>query len=277
MLNKITKITKAIVLLPILLAGCKSAETLAQQGKIDNRGNLVLVANGEDFVRQGFLTKDGWKIEFDRLEVSVSEVIAYNTNSETKSNLSDYLKSQPQVLILDQATTIDLAAGDDNATPIPVTNKEVNAGFYNALSWKMHPTETGLLPDNTIVLQGKAIKLQRNVNFLLGFRLPLKYYCGDFVGDSRKGIVQSGEMAEVEMTFHFDHIFGDGELSAEDNLNQTALGFQPLADLAQDSDLKLDWQSLQEKLATDDYKLLKNAIAGLGHVGEGHCSSNIDH
>jgi len=97
MLNKITKITKAIVLLPILLAGCKSAETLAQQGKIDNRGNLVLVANGEDFVRQGFLTKDGWKIEFDRLEVSVSEVIAYNTNSETKSNLSDYLKSQPQL------------------------------------------------------------------------------------------------------------------------------------------------------------------------------------
>lgn len=41
--------------------------------------------------------------------MSVSEVVAYNTNSATKSDLSNYLKSQPQVSILEQAKTIDLA------------------------------------------------------------------------------------------------------------------------------------------------------------------------
>ena len=30
-------------------------------------GSLVLVANGEDFVRQGFVSKDGWSINFEHL------------------------------------------------------------------------------------------------------------------------------------------------------------------------------------------------------------------
>ena len=62
------------------------------------------------------------------------------------------------------------------------------------------------------------------------------------------------------MSFHFDHIFGDGELSPEESLNQTALGFQPLADLAQGDNLELDWQGLQENLSSDDYQRLKKAI-----------------
>ncbi|MEM9274885.1 MAG: hypothetical protein AAGA80_18270 [Cyanobacteria bacterium P01_F01_bin.143] len=95
---------------------------------------------------QGFLAKDGWKIEFDRLEVSVSEVIAYNTNSATKSDLSNYPKSQPQVLILEQATTIDLAVGDDNARAIMVSKQKVAGRFCNTPSWKMQPKESALLP-----------------------------------------------------------------------------------------------------------------------------------
>ena len=69
------------------------------------------MANGEDFVRQGFLAKDGCQIEFDRLEVLVSQVIAYEVNSDYNHDAKNNLKSQPQVTILEQATTIDLAAG----------------------------------------------------------------------------------------------------------------------------------------------------------------------
>ena len=259
-MKKTATITSAIAFFTVLFASCKASENRITEEKIDNKGNLVLVANGEDFVRQGFLAKDGWQIEFDRLEVSVSEVIAYEMDSDPKANFEKNLKSQPQVLIVAQAKTIDLAAGDDNAQPIVVSNTEAPEAFYNALSWKMQPTEDGLLPDQTIVLQGKAVKAQRNVNFILGFRVPLTYFCGEFVGEERKGMLQSGKSAEVEMTFHFDHIFGDGALASEDSINQTALGFQPLADVAQGDNLKLDWQGLQENLSPEDYALLKDAI-----------------
>lgn len=64
------------------------------------------MANREYFVRQGFLAKDAWQIEFARLEVSVAEVIAYELNSNYNQDDKNNLKSQSQVLILEQATTI---------------------------------------------------------------------------------------------------------------------------------------------------------------------------
>lgn len=275
-MKKIVNFSTTLALLVLTLVSCQTNEKVIKQENIDSTGNVLLAANGEDFVRQGFLAKDGWQIEFDRLDVSVSEVIAYQIDSDLQANLGTNLQSQSQskVTILDKTQTIDLAAGDSNAAPITVNTKEVPTGLYNALSWEMKPTKDGLLPDQTIVLQGKAVKDQRTVNFLIGFNLPLTYYCGEFVGDERKGIVQSGKDAELEMTFHFDHIFGDGESSPDDSINQIALGFQPLADLAPDGNLKLDWQGLQENLAPDDYQRLTDAIVGLGHVGEGHCSVN---
>ena len=273
-IKKIANLSTTIALLTLTVVSCKANKNVIEQRNIDNKdqGTVFLVANGEDFVRQGFLAKDGWQIEFDRLEVSVSDAIAYQIDSDPQANLETNLQSQPQVTILEQTKTIDLAAGDKNAAPIAINTKEVPTGFYNALSWKMEPKKDGLLPDQTIVLQGKAVKGERNVNFLLGFRLPVTYHCGEFVGDQRKGLVKAGEDAELEMTFHFDHIFGDGELSSDDNLNQTALGFQPLADVAEENNLELDWQGLQANLSPDDFQLLKKAITGLGHVGEGHCS-----
>ena len=273
-IKKIVTFSTTVALATLTLVSCKANEKVIKQGNIDNTGNVLLVANGEDFVRQGFLAKDGWQIEFDRLEVSVSEAIAYQIDSDPQANLETNLQSQPQVTILDKTTIIDLAAGDKNAAPIAINTKEVPTGFYNALSWRMEPTKDGLLPDQTIVLQGTAVKAERKVNFLLGFRLPVTYYCGEFVGDERKGIVESGRDAELEMTFHFDHIFGDGELSPEETINQAALGFQPLADLAQGDNLELDWQGLQANLSPDNFQMLKKAIIGLGHVGEGHCSVN---
>ena len=55
------------------------------------------------------------------------------------------------------------------------------------------------------------------------------------------------------------------------------MGFQPLANLAKEDNLELDWQGLQDNLSADDFQLLKKAITGLGHVGEGHCSVNSEY
>lgn len=118
---------------------------------------------------------------------------------------------------------------------------------------------------------GQAVKDAETINFTIGFAVPMQYLCGEFVGNERKGIVKQDEVAEVEMTFHFDHIFGDSETASDEPINQDALGFQPLAELAQAGVLEADWQTLQQQLSAEDAQLLTEAIAGLGHVGEGHC------
>ena len=84
-----------IALSILLLSSCKAGESTIKQETIVNKGNLVLVAHGEDFVCQGFLAKDGWQIEFDRLEVSVSQVIAYEVNSDYDWDFKKNLKFQP--------------------------------------------------------------------------------------------------------------------------------------------------------------------------------------
>lgn len=235
-------------------------------------GILTLVANGEDFVRQGFVSKDGWEIEFDRLDVNLSDAVAYSTESfepqpgDTKKSV----KFQHRAKFDTKA--IDLAAGEVDAEPITVAQAEVPLGFYNALTWGLSTAEPdSAIAGNTMVLDGRANKNGETVDFVLGFNQPVEYVCGEFIGEERLGIVQADEPGQVETTFHFDHIFGDADTSLEDALNADALGFQPLADLASEGMLELDETDLAERLSPQNYQKLTEAIAGLGHVGEGHC------
>ncbi|MEO0407944.1 MAG: DUF4382 domain-containing protein, partial [Cyanobacteria bacterium P01_A01_bin.135] len=98
------------------------------------------------------------------------------------------------------------------------------------------------------------------------------YTCGEFVGDTRKGILDPDGQAEVEATFHFDHVFGDGDAPADDPINTGAVGFGPFAELAEADGLEVDMATLEESLSPEDYSKLEEALLGLGHVGEGHCA-----
>jgi hypothetical protein len=91
------------------------------------------------------------------------------------------------------------------------------------------------------------------------------------VGDERKGILAAGEEADLEATFHFDHLFGDGEAPPDDDINTGALGFDPLAALASDGVLEADSDRLEADLDPADYAKLLEILPSLGHVGEGHC------
>jgi hypothetical protein len=226
------------------------------------------VANGEDFVRQGFVSKDGWKIEFDKVAVTLAQVEAHQTEPPFDPHSQAALKPKASITLLPNQQTIDLAAGAADAAPILVATVPASPGGYNALSWQLVP---GAETQQTITLQGKATKGKETVQFNLGFRQPLSYLCGEFVGDERKGFLKSGDRAEVETTFHFDHIFGDQNSPAQDALNQDALSFSPLAKLAKDGQLSLDETALAKQLSPQDYAKLPKAIASLGHVGEGHC------
>ena len=254
----------------ILVGGSQHKNAVAAK-----TGNLALVANGEDFVRQGFVSKDGWQINFDHVYVNFSNATAYSTESAyepQKGDTKDIIEYQNKVEFLDNSQTVDLATGEADAQPITVAKADVPEGFYNALSWKLSPAETGsAIAGNTIAVVGKASKDGETIDFNLGFDRSIEYICGEFVGDERQGIVAADTPATVEATFHFDHIFGDADTPSHVGLNQDALGFQPLAELASNGTLQLDNEELASQLSAEDYQKLSEAVTGLGHVGEGHC------
>ncbi len=234
-------------------------------------GTLQIRANGEDFVRQGFVSKDGWAISFDNLYVNLAEPVAYQTDPPFDPDAGDDLQANAEAG-LGKAITVDLAEGDENAEPVLVGEIDAPAGQYNALSWKMVPATDGPAAGNTLLLIGTAQKDDETVNFNIKLDPEYTYTCGEFVGDERKGVLEAGGTADVEATFHFDHIFGDGDAPVDDPINTGALGFEPLAALAAGGELDVDMTMLEEQLSPEDYSLLEETVAGLGHVGEGHCS-----
>lgn len=235
-------------------------------------GTLAIRANGEDFVRQGFTSKDGWQINFDHVYINLDQVTAYQTDPpfdpEADQPIQPNVKTEAS---LDGVKTIDLAKGDEDAEPIVIGEVQTPVGRYNALSWQMVKAPDGPAAGYPLWIQGTAAKDGQTVNFTLKVDEELGFTCGDFVGDERKGIVQAGQTADLEATFHFDHLFGDADTAADDALNTGALGFEPLAAIAQNGQLDADLATLKAQLSQEDYSKLVEVLPSLGHVGEGHC------
>ena len=100
-----------IALLSLLIASCSSetSESNNTSTVANNQGEatLNLVANGEDFIRQGFVTKDGWTMNFDRLDVNLSDVTAYQIEGAfepTEGDKLDTLEYSEKVSLLDTWT-----------------------------------------------------------------------------------------------------------------------------------------------------------------------------
>lgn len=217
-------------------------------------GTLQFHANGEDFVREGFVSKDGWSIKFDHVYITLADVSAYQTDPPYDPHSGGDIKGKVEVG-LDKVYTVDLAEGGADASPILVGEaKNAPAGHYNAISWKMVKASSGPASSYSLVMIGTAEKDGRSVDFTINVDEECSYSCGEYVGDERKGILEQGGTADLEMTFHFDHIFGDAETPMDDELNLAALGFEPFADTAEGRKVDMNMGELH-----------------LGHVGEGHC------
>lgn len=253
------------------LSSCSSSppSEQSQAEQPQGQGQLEIRANGEDFVRDGFTTKDGWTISFDNLYVGLADVAALQTDPPFDPDQD----VQPSIQIqVDHApvTVVDLA---DDAAPTALVAQfpEAQAGRYNALGWSVVPATSGPSEGQSLRLVGQASKDGQTIPFTLDWDSSYDYLCGDFIGDQRKGILKAGDRADLEATFHFDHVFGDGDAPPEDDINQKSLGFDPLAALAQDGSLTTTRSDLESQLSPEDFATLETAIAGLAHVGEGHC------
>jgi hypothetical protein len=227
-------------------------------------GTLQFRANGEDFARQGFKSKDGWQLTFEHIYLSLADIAAYQTDPPYDAHLG----GTPQAKItapLDGPRKVDLTMGAP-----PLGEVKAPPGHYNAIAWTMRPAEEGY----SLVMIGTAEKKGAVISFTVQIEQAYRYTCGEYVGEERLGIVQPGQTATQEITFHFDHLFGDGALPLEDSLNTTALGFEPLAALAESGQVEVDLAALQTLLSPADYhKLTEEILPSLGHTGEGHCQS----
>lgn len=240
------------------------------QAQAQGQGTLQVRANGEDFVRQGFVSKDGWEVSFDHVYINLADVTAYQTDPPFNPESADPIRAQQQVMLPGEKT-VDLAAGDENAEPILVGEVAAPAGRYNALSWRMAIAKDGPAKGYALVIVGTGVKDGQTVNFTLNLDREMTFTCGDFVGDERKGILEANGNADLEATFHFDHLFGDGDAPADDELNTGALGFEPIAALAQNGQARADLKTLNASLSKENRDLLDSILPSLGHVGEGHC------
>lgn len=228
-------------------------------------GTLELRANGEDFIRQGFTSKDGWQIEFDHVYTDIQDIVAYQSEPPFNPEADVDISAETKALLAESAS-LDLAEGDETAEPILVEQVETPAGRYNALSWKLASAD-----GPSLQLIGTATRDGETIPFDIAMNPSLEFFCGDFVGDERKGILNPDETTDVETTFHFDHLFGDMDTPADDVLNRGALGFDPFAALAENGTVSLTPEDLDAKLSKTEKLQLADIYEGLGHVGEGHC------
>lgn len=276
MVKKQLLVTSVTIGIPLLVLGCGSqpdggGETTNNQAATPSgSGTITLVANGEDFVRQGFIARDGWRIDFDHVYVTLGEVKAYQSDPPFNPTEDQEIQAKTEVTLVSTPTTIDLAEGGEQADPITVTEDQGSAGFYNALAWEVVSPDQGDVP-GAIVLQGTAQKDGESIDFTLNLDQPLAYRCGEFIGDVRKGFLEADSKTQLETTFHFDHIFGDADAPMDDAINTGAVGFGPFAQLASNGTVNVDLATLQQEFSPENYQTLEKAIQGLGHVGEGHC------
>lgn len=242
----------------------------------DEAGALTFTANGEDFVRQGFVSKDGWDIAFDNVIVNLSQIRAFQTSPSYNPDEGELVRSDVMVG-LPGTYVVDLAEGDADASPLTVGMvEEAPYGYYNAVSWVVAPAEADEMNGVSLQIVGTATRDGETVEFTLNFSETFRYDCGAFIGDDRLGVLDDGVDGMVEMTFHFDHIFGDAELPADDSLNTLAPGFEPFAGLAADGVVVASDADFEAGMSEEDYRLLVEILPTLGHTGEGHCfeSSN---
>ncbi|MEM9952456.1 MAG: DUF4382 domain-containing protein [Chloroflexota bacterium] len=234
-------------------------------------GTLEFRANGEDFVREGFVSKDGWTINFDHVWVSLSNVRAHQTNPPYDPFAGELTRSV-QMVGLSGQLVVDLAEGDADADTILIgTVEDAPEGFYNAVAWMMTPADEGEIEGYSVVIDGTAEKDGETIDFTMRIEENFTYTCGAFVGDERKGVLPADATGDVELTFHFDHIFGDAETPLEDSLNAEAPGFDMFASLATDGVVDVSLSDLEMSLSEEDYLTFINVLPSLGHTGEGHC------
>ncbi len=255
------------------LAGCAtdgSGADPAPAASVVETGTLSFVADGEEHAREGTTSKEGWEITFEHAYVTLTGITAYQTDPPYDVDADAWDIDPLHSVTLPDEFTVDLAAPASDPASVGEVGDAV-AGHYNALAWDLVRASSGPAEGLSMLFVGTAERDGERVDFTLRFDREVTYLGGEYIGDVRKGILEAGSEAEMEMTFHFDHFFGRDDKDADDPMNIDALGFDPLAALATDGVLDVSMSDLEELLPAEEYAKLEAILVHFGHVGEGHC------
>ena len=222
------------------------------------KGAMSFTMNGEDFVRQGFTDKGGWKISFQHLYVVTEDPTAYSPDTTL----------EPVVL---KGQYIADLTGQNLAYPVTIGSlRNVKAGNYQSLKFKIRRAKEGPFKGFSILMLGHAQRGKEKIHFRIALDEEMDYDGKEgYVGEKVKGLLSPGGLTEVEMTFHFDHIFGDKNAEPESHVNRGAVGFDFFKRYSRKGQVNVTQQDLKKSPL---FKVFVRSLWNLGHLGEGHCS-----
>ena len=298
----------------ILIASCDDDDDSSSQ----EYGTIEFHANGEGFVADGFISEDGWAISFDNVYVSIASPTAYQIvqNEEIKKRHAGHPHSNiPEGsahATLEGNYFLDLKRNTGSIFTIgSVTNRPV--GNYNYLNFSIKNISAGneytsLLNSGdttdpseytgySLIMIGDAqhIDTGTEINFTIKIAQEINFSnCGPLLDLDEDGIADgvlaSGATASTQLTFHFDHIFGDYEEGTgsypvdEEIMSYWGVGFNyfmNVAGLANDGGT-YTMNITQEDMKSAANNALMNALyfqftetmKTVGHAGEAHCTAH---
>lgn len=269
-----------------LITGCGDDGESGDGDTSGQAGTLVFTVNAEDFVRDGFVSEDNWRIDFEHVYINIQGPTAYQVADgdapTAKLKHAGHPHAEiPEGTAHEALTGTFFVDGHQGPDPIEIGRvDDVEIGNYNYLNFNIKKATSGSdgfvngHDGYSIVMIGTAVNndSDESIDFNIKLTEEMNYAsCGPHPDNI--GVVAEGGKGEAQATFHFDHIFGDFEEGPADTddetaINYIAVGFGPFAELATDGVLDVNQAGLQ---AMDVYDQFRDALLTLGHSGEAHC------
>jgi len=350
-------LTVAALAACVVLAACSSEDKEAAQLE-QATGTVEFFANGEDFIRQPFLSKDGWQVDFSHFFVNVfgptaiqGTVAGRHLNAaKAQGSASGSLPpfghaGHPHTGIAAGGVHVALAGDyllDLHESPLAAQGEDrtlvgtvavadsfgnpAYTGNFNTVNFNLKPVEVdagryqGTCPAmggaacdaQAQAMEGYSIRMLGTATCLDGTRcaegevvgfdirlLPvlagetaetsgIAFSSCTWEGDpSNPGLVAANGAGWVELTFHSDHIFGNGE-EPDPDLDDFAPGFLPFRRVAgtagcaagedrcvsaTQEELRAAWNAgaAANPELQFAYGMLIYTLGTVGHCGEGHC------
>jgi hypothetical protein len=201
----------------------------------------------DELLQQGFTSKDFWQIRFEHL------YITFDGKGRT-IDLSD--GDEPLGTILSQWQGNE-AKGNQEGDAAKAKSGQLSGRIIKATS--------GPSQGYGIYFQGKAYRESNRVSFTLKFEQDFRVKC------SAPGAAKS--KSDAALSLRLENLFGDARLPAEGKVNQAALGFDPLAELAEKETLVIDMATLRQRLSPESFANLEKQLGQLIYLGNQPCET----
>ncbi|MDV2998657.1 MAG: hypothetical protein N5P05_000263 [Chroococcopsis gigantea SAG 12.99] len=218
----------------ITFASCQLNESSYQVLTPLDEENVSLTIEADNTIKNGLTSKDGWKLQFHHLYVTIAKMKPAANMSYEKNHGNN------TITLVEVPTTIDIISP---RTP----------------SLKSSENKT-----HAVIINGVATKDDRRIEFTLSFDRERDYICDRLTKGNNYLAPQPPQ--QIDTSLGFERLFGNAERAASDTINQNAIGFQPLANLSRNQSLNLDEASLKT------YLPLTQNLTNVNNISDNNCN-----